>query len=105
MAQVGAVLGREFPYSLIREVADLPSFTLDAALKQFSDTELRFVDGTASACVYRFKHVLTRDPAYDSLLKSQRQVLHRRAAEALVVPSDPQLELVAHRFTQSRQVD
>ena len=54
---------------------------------------------------YRFKHALIQDAAYDNLLKSRRQVLHRRVAEVLLdnvggtAPAEP--ELLAHHFTQA----
>ena len=47
-----------------------------------------------------FKHALIRDAAYDSLLKSRRQTLHRRAADALVA-ADAEPEAVAHHFTEA----
>ena len=50
---------------------------------------------------YRFKHALIRDAAYDSLLKSRRQTLHRRAADALRRPRDAEPEAVAHHFTEA----
>jgi len=53
---------------------------------------------------YRFKHALIQDAAYDSLLKSRRQALHRRAAE--VLRDDPERaaaepEVIAHHFTEA----
>ena len=54
---------------------------------------------------YRFKHALIQDAAYENLLKSRRQVLHRRAAEVLrdqfadTAAAEP--ELLAHHFTQA----
>ena len=53
---------------------------------------------------YRFKHALIKDAAYDSLLKSRRQALHRRAAAALIAAqSEP--EAIAHHFTAARADD
>ena len=76
-----------------------------AALEKLADADLMFVEGAGPEATYRFKHALIQDAAYDSLLKSRRQVLHRRAAEALVAAPDPQPELVAHHFTQSGQTE
>ena len=78
-----------------------PTSALDAALEKLAEADLLFVEGVAPAATYRFKHALIQDAAYESLLKSRRQALHRRAAEALVACADPQPELVAHHFTQS----
>jgi tetratricopeptide (TPR) repeat protein len=101
VAQIGAVLGREFTYELLAAVAGRPDAGLDAALDVLADADLLFVEGVAPACTYRFKHALIQDAAYESLLKTRRQTLHRRAAEALVAAPDPQPELVAYHFTQA----
>ena len=50
---------------------------------------------------YRFKHALIQDAAYDSLLKSRRQALHRRAAEVLRDSAPPEPEAIAHHFTEA----
>ena len=50
---------------------------------------------------YRFKHALIQDAAYESLLKSRRQALHRRAAEALREAKDAEPEAIAHHFTEA----
>ena len=105
LAQIGAVLGRQFSLTLLRAVAETPDTTLDAALEKLVDADLLFAEGDASREVYCFKHALIQDAAYDSLLKAQRQTLHQRAAEALLASTDPQPELVAHHFTQSRQTE
>src|SRR6202043_3505817 len=63
-----------------------------------------FVEGAPPVASYRFKHALIQDAAYDSLLKSRRQALHRRAAEILCArPEDPaaEPEAIAHHFTQA----
>ncbi len=105
VAQIGAVLGREFSYPLLHAVADRSSAALDGSLERLAEADLLFVEGTAPASSYRFKHALIQDAAYESLLKARRQALHRRAAEALVNAPDPQSELVAHHFTQSGQTE
>jgi len=105
VAQIGAVLGREFSHALLAAVAEMPNSELESALEKLAETDLLFVDGVAPAAIYRFKHALIQDAAYDSLLKARRQALHRRAAEALAASSKPQPELVAHHFTQGGQND
>jgi predicted ATPase len=64
-----------------------------------------FVEGVAPHANYRFKHALIQDAAYDSLLKSRRQPLHRRAAEVLLASPAPEAEPLAHHFTQAGQTD
>ena len=83
IAQIGAVLGREFAYGLIRDVADADEPALQASLDRLAEADLLFVEGAPPEASYRFKHALVQDAAYDSLLKSRRQALHRRAAEVL----------------------
>jgi hypothetical protein len=65
---------------------------------------LLFVEGAPPQASYRFKHALIQDAAYDSLLKSRRQALHRRAAE--ILRDDPERataepEVIAYHFTQA----
>ena len=83
VAQVGAVLGRDFVYALLRDVAGLDESALQPALERLTEADLLFVEGAPPEANYRFKHALIQDAAYDSLLKSRRQALHRRAAEIL----------------------
>ena len=105
IAQIGAVLGREFSHGLLQAVAGLDEPALRAALDRLADAELLFVEGVAPRASYRFKHALIQDAAYDSLLKSRRQALHRRAAEVLLVSPAPEAEALAHHFTQAGQTD
>jgi predicted ATPase len=83
VAQIGAVLGRDFQYRLLRNVAELDEPDLQASLDRLADADLLFIEGAPPQASYRFKHALIQDAAYDSLLKSRRQALHRRAAELL----------------------
>jgi len=105
IAQIGAVLGRGFSYALLQAVAGLDEPVLRDALDRLADAELLFVDGVAPNANYRFKHALIQDAAYDSLLKSRRQTLHRRAAEALLASPAPEAEALAHHFTHSGRTD
>ena len=79
VAQIGAVLGRDFAYVLLRDVAEMDEQALQASLDRLADADLLFVEGAPPQANYRFKHALIQDAAYDSLLKSRRQALHRRA--------------------------
>ncbi len=105
VAQIGAVLGREFSYGLLQAVAGLPEPALRSSLEKLVEADLLYAEGSPPSAIYRFKHALIQDAAYDSLLKNRRQALHRRAAEALVKNPEPQPELVAHHFTQSGQTE
>ena len=106
MAQIGAVLGRAFAYSLLRDVlaSESDETALQTALERLADADLLFVEGAPPQANYRFKHALIQDAAYDSLLKSRRQALHRRAAEVLRDQPEPaaaEPEVIAHHFTQA----
>jgi class 3 adenylate cyclase/tetratricopeptide (TPR) repeat protein len=104
IAQIGAVLGRHFAYKLLRDIAELDEIALQVSLDRLADADLLFVEGALPQASYRFKHALIQDAAYDSLLKSRRQALHRRAAELL--RDDPERaaaapEVIAHHFTHA----
>src|SRR5271155_5759232 len=101
IAQIGAVLGRGFSYALTQSVADLDEGALQSALERLAQADILFVEGDGAQATYRFKHALIQDAAYDSLLKSRRQVLHRRAAEILRESTSAEPEAIAHHFTQA----
>ena len=104
VAQVGAVIGREFAHRLIAEVlSDMPAPKLDAALAELVRSELVFRRGTPPDASYSFKHALVRDTAYNSMLKSQRVLRHGQIAVALeqgqrdVAAAHPELLAVHHQ--------
>jgi class 3 adenylate cyclase/predicted ATPase len=105
VAQVGAVIGRDFSYKLLREIAGIGDAPLQAALERLADADILLVQGLPPASDYRFKHALIQDAAYENLLKSRRQALHRRTAEVLrdqfaeTAAAEP--ALLAHHFTQA----
>ena len=100
-AQIGAVLGRGFSYALLKSVAGLDEGALQSALDRLAAADILFIEGDGAQATYRFKHALIQDAAYDSLLKSRRQALHRRAAEILCESASPEPEAIAHHFTQA----
>ena len=113
VAQIGAVLGREFSYALLAVVGGVVGQErqtatddrgLKFALNRLVDADLLFVEGAGARATYRFKHALIQDAAYDSLLRSRRHALHRRAAE--ILRDDPERaaaepELIAHHLTEA----
>jgi class 3 adenylate cyclase/tetratricopeptide (TPR) repeat protein len=112
VAQIGAVLGREFSYALLTAVGgvvgkELQTVVDDRGLKfafdRLVDAALLLVEGAGAQATYRFRHALIQDAAYDSLLRSRRQALHRHAAE--VLRNDPgraaaEPEVIARHLTQ-----
>jgi class 3 adenylate cyclase/predicted ATPase len=105
VAQVGSVIGRGFSYGLLRDVTGMEDTPLQAALERLAEADIVLVQGLPPESDYRFKHALIQDAAYENLLKSRRQVLHRRVAEVLlnsdVSAAAPEPELLAHHFTQA----
>ena len=100
-AQIGAVLGRGFSYALLQSVAGLDEGPLQSALERLAEADILFIEGDGPQANFRFKHALIQDAAYDSLLKSRRQGLHRRAAEILCESASPEPEAIAHHFSQA----
>ena len=82
---LGAVIGRDFSYALLRVVAGMEDAPLQLALDRLVEADILLVQGLAPNSDYRFKHALIQDAAYENLLKSRRQALHRRIAETLHV--------------------
>ena len=72
LAQIGAVIGREFSHELIAAVADRSQEQLESGLDQLVASELVFRRGSPPDATYSFKHALVKDAAYQSLLKSRR---------------------------------
>ncbi|HZZ24541.1 MAG TPA: adenylate/guanylate cyclase domain-containing protein [Roseiarcus sp.] len=99
-AQIGAVLGRGFSHALLHAVAGLDEEALQSALERLAQADILFVEGDGAQATYRFKHALIQDAAYESLLKSRRQPLHRRAAEVLR-EGGAEPETIAHHFTEA----
>jgi predicted ATPase/class 3 adenylate cyclase len=105
VAQIGAVVGREFSYELLNAVAGLPIGRLEDALGQLVRSELVFCRGEVPQAVYTFKHTLVRDAAYSGLLKSRRVEVHAAIADAFeqqfpeIVEAQP--ETLAHHLTEA----
>ena len=109
VAQLGAVLGREFLYEMVQAIASIDESTLQNGLDQLVAGELLYQRGRPPRAKYIFKHVLVQDAAYQSLLKRTRQYYHGQVAELLesrfpeIVQSQP--ELVAHHYTEAGQAE
>jgi class 3 adenylate cyclase/predicted ATPase len=103
VAQLGAVLGREFPYALLQAIAPQDEDTLQAGLGQLVGAELLYQRGRPPRARYIFKHALIQDAAYHSMLKSTRQQVHQQVAEVFEArfPTfvETQPELVAQHYT------
>src|SRR5215472_15258806 len=101
VAQIGAVIGRDFSYSLLRAVAEMVDVPLQTALERLAEADILLVQGVPPDANYRFKHALIQDAAYENLLKSRRQVLHRKVGETLrnsLTATVAEPEILAHHF-------
>jgi predicted ATPase len=109
IAQIGAVIGREFSHALLAAVAERSAADLQAALDQLVAAELIFRRGAPPDVTYSFKHALVQDVAYGTLLKSRRQHLHARIAKVLEErfseTAKNQPEQLAHHFTEAHQIE
>jgi class 3 adenylate cyclase/predicted ATPase len=105
VAQRAAVLGREFGYRLLAEMAGMDETALRQGLGRLVEAEILFGRGEPPAATYTFKHALIQETAYQSLLKRTRQQLHGRVAEVLEerfperVAAEP--EAVARHYEQA----
>ena len=109
LAQIGAVMGRQFSHELLAAVSVIPEPQLTQGLDKLVASELVFRRGTGPNATYLFKHALVQDAAYDSLLKTKRQQLHAQIAEAIRTrfPDrvDAEPELLAHHYTEGSEFE
>src|SRR5262249_8680717 len=105
VAQIGAVIGREFGYDLLAQVARKSDEQLYAALAALGDAGLVYCQGTLPQATFQFKHALIRDAAYGSLLRKTRVEIHVSIARVLEEASpdtaDLRPEQIAHHYTEA----
>jgi predicted ATPase len=105
VAQLGAVLGREFAYEMLQALSSQDDETVQTGLAQLVEAELLYQRGRPPRARYVFKHALIQDAAYASLLRSTRQRVHQQIAQLFetrcpeVVEAQP--EVVAHHYTEA----
>ena len=105
IAQEAAAIGREFAYELLAAISGRGEAELIKGLDQLIESGLVQQRGLPPAASYSFKHALMQDAAYGALLRSRRQVLHARIAEAYeqrfrdIIETRP--ELMAHHLAQA----
>ena len=109
VAQIGAVIGREFSHALLAAVARKPEAELESALERLIEAGLLFRQGVPPHATYLFKHALVQDAAYGTLLREPRRALHARIAETLesqfaeIAESQP--ELLARHCTEAGLIE
>jgi class 3 adenylate cyclase/predicted ATPase len=106
VAQLGATLGREFPYELIQAVSPVEEAKLQEALAKLVEAEVLYQRGLPPQASYLFKHALIQEVAYQSLLKSKRRQYHQQIAAQVLEERFPEIkeaqpELLAHHYTEA----
>ena len=105
VAQIGAVIGREFTHALLAAVAGKTEPQLRSALDRLVMAGLLFRQGVPPHANYLFKHALVQDAAYGTLLREPRRTLHGRIAETLerqfADVAENQPELLARHCTEA----
>jgi class 3 adenylate cyclase/tetratricopeptide (TPR) repeat protein len=104
LLQTAAVIGTEVPWPLLQATADVPEAVLDQGLARLQAAEFLYEARLFPELAYTFKHALTHEVAYGSLLQERRQALHARIVEAIeALAGDPvaeQVEFMAHHALQ-----
>ncbi len=81
--QAGAVIEREFSHELLKRVSSVPDETLHSHLSTLKEAELLYERGIYPDSAYIFKHALTREVVYDSILTSRKKKLHEEIANTI----------------------
>ena len=108
LLQTLAVIGREFPLGLVQRVTRKPDDELERMLSRLQAGEFIYEQPAAGDVEYIFKHALTQEVAYNSLLIERRKLLHERAGQALesmfAEQLDDHLDELAHHYSRSDNV-
>jgi class 3 adenylate cyclase/predicted ATPase len=100
-----AVIGREFPLSLVRQVVPQPEDELYRLLASLQNKEFLYEQPAFPELVYVFKHALTQEVAYNSVLQERRKALHEQTAKAIEDLYGSSLEdhygELAHHYSRS----
>jgi class 3 adenylate cyclase len=105
LLQAASVIGKDFPFALLQAVAELPDEPLRQGLAHLQAAELLYETSLFPDLEYTFKHALTHQVTYQSLLRSSRQNCHERIARILeqrfpdVIETQPQV--LAHHYTEA----
>jgi predicted ATPase len=109
VAQIGAVIGREFSHPVLAAVALKDEKALQSALEALTEAGLLFRQGVPPNASYVFKHALVQDVAYGTLLREPRRALHARIAETLESKfseiADNQPDVLARHCTEAGLIE
>jgi class 3 adenylate cyclase/tetratricopeptide (TPR) repeat protein len=105
IAQLAAILGREFSYDVMRTVGLMDEAELNAGLRHLTESGLLIAEERGARRTYRFRHSLIQEVAYQSLLKSRRRQYHHRIASVLLDQfpeiSDRQPDVIARHYAKA----
>jgi predicted ATPase/class 3 adenylate cyclase len=109
LLQAASVIGTQVPHALLRPLVGLTEDDLGVSLAELRDGEFLFESRLFPDVEYAFKHALTHDVAYGSLLSERRQTLHRRCLEIIQRLGDDRLperaEQLAHHAVRGEVWD
>ncbi len=108
LLQAAAVIGKDVPYALLAAIAELPEEALRRGLAHLQAAEFLYETQLFPDLEYTFKHALTHEVAYGSLLQERRRGLHARIVAAIErLHADrlaEQVERLAHHALRGRAV-
>ena len=105
LLQTLAVIGKDFPLNLVRHITASPDDQLEPMLKGLQAGEFIYEQPALGEAEYTFKHALTQEVAYNSVLMERRRLLHERTGEAIEAlfkdRIDDHLAELAHHYSRS----
>ncbi len=105
LVQACSVIGRSFDTTLVCKLAGCDEAAAEAALERMVELGLANVRGRAIQAVYSFRHTLIQESAYRSMLRPNRQAVHRKLADILAADhageSDASPEILAYHYEQA----
>ena len=105
LLQTLAVIGKDFPLNLVRHITASPDDRLEPMLKGLQAGEFIYEQPALGEAEYTFKHALTQEVAYNSVLMERRRLLHERTGEAIEAlfkdRIDDHLAELAHHYSRT----
>ena len=105
LLQTLAVIGKDFPLNLVRHITASPDDRLEPMLKGLQASEFIYEQPALGEAEYTFKHALTQEVAYNSVLMERRRLLHERTGEAIEAlfkdRIDDHLAELAHHYSRT----
>ena len=105
LLQTLAVIGKDFPLNLVKQITASPDDRLEPMLKSLQAGEFIYEQPALGEAEYTFKHALTQEVAYNSVLMERRRLLHERTGEAIEAlfkdRIDDHLAELAHHYSRT----